>query len=140
MGTPFAAGTSALGVSPAGLPRKDSTLIYVVANERRWREAIFPQRQRPQRTELIMRRHTDRAEVDAFVRKLLREVAQIPDEFINDEATIDENLRMQSVTLVEIQVAVEDEYDIAVDIIEVVERNQLRLIVDYIHGLIAEKS
>jgi hypothetical protein len=35
---------------------------------------------------------------------------------------------------------VEDEYDIAVDIIEVVERNQLRLIVDYIHGLIAEKS
>lgn len=87
---------------------------------------------------LIMVARASRAEVDTFLRTLLREVAGISDELITDDATIDDDLRMQSVTLVEIQVAVEEEYEVAVDIIEVVERNRLRLIVDYIHGLIVE--
>ena len=47
---------------------------------------------------------------------------------------------MESVAFVEIQVALEEEYDIQVDPIEVVERNEFGRIVDYIHALTLEES
>ena len=74
-----------------------------------------------------------RQAVAARVFHLLREVAGIPPDRISETATIDDQLRMQSVTFVELQVALEEEYDIQVDPVHVVELNELGAIIDYIH-------
>lgn len=67
--------------------------------------------------------------------ELLCGIGGIPENRIADEAAVTDELRMESVALIEIQVAVEDEYDIEVDLVEVVERNEFAAIVDYIHEL-----
>lgn len=64
---------------------------------------------------------------------LLNEIAHIPREVITDTATVDEQLQMNSVAFVELQVAIEDEYEIQIDPIRVVELNQFSAIVDYIY-------
>jgi acyl carrier protein len=63
---------------------------------------------------------------------LLNEIGGIPIERINDSATVDEDLQMTSLAFVELQVALEDEYDIEIDPIQVVELNQFGAIVDYV--------
>lgn len=63
---------------------------------------------------------------------LISEIASIPAEQISDMATVDDQLQMNSVAFVELQVAIEDEYDIQIDPIRVVELNQFGAIVDYI--------
>lgn len=77
-----------------------------------------------------------RARVRQRVIELLGEVAHIPAERVRDEATIDEDLRMESVAFVELQVALEDEYGIELDPIEIVERNRFGAIVDYIASMV----
>jgi acyl carrier protein len=64
---------------------------------------------------------------------LICEVANIPRERITETATVDEELQMQSVAFVELQVAIEDEYEIQIDPIRVVELNQFGAIVDYVY-------
>jgi acyl carrier protein len=64
---------------------------------------------------------------------LICEVANIPRERITETATVDEELQMQSVAFVELQVAIEDEYDIQIDPIRVVELNRFGAIVDYVY-------
>lgn len=81
-----------------------------------------------------------RSDIDEFLRQLLIEIAKVPSEDITPAAAIDNELRMESVAFVEIQVALEEEYDIQVDPIEVVERNEFGRIVDYIHALTLEES
>ena len=54
-----------------------------------------------------------------------------------DEATIDEQLQMNSLTFVELQVAIEDEYGIELDAVHVVELNRFDSIVDYVWELAA---
>lgn len=73
------------------------------------------------------------------LRELLREIAGIPLERITDSASIDNELVMQSVAFVELQVAIEEEYNIEVDPIRVVEINEFGAIVSYIHGLVQAK-
>jgi acyl carrier protein len=67
---------------------------------------------------------------------LLQEIAKIPVEQITEDATVDGDLQMQSVAFVELQVAIEEEYGIEVDPIQVVELNAFGAIVDYIYGLV----
>ncbi len=72
-------------------------------------------------------------EVRERLATLLTEIAKVPPEKITDSATIEEDLRLESVTFVELQVAIEEEYGIEVDPIRVVELNEFGAIVDYIH-------
>jgi len=75
-----------------------------------------------------------RDNVRAQLADLLFEIAQIPRERITETATIDNDLQMQSIAFVELQVAIEEAYDIQIDPIRVVELNRFGAIVDYIHG------
>ena len=63
---------------------------------------------------------------------LLHEIAGIPPDQVTDEATIDEELQMQSVVFVELQVAIEEEFHTEIDPIQVAELNQFGSIVDYV--------
>jgi acyl carrier protein len=70
------------------------------------------------------------------VRVLLQDICHIPPERINDKATIDRELEMESVEMVELQVAIESEYDIVIDFMVVLKLNRLGLIIDYIASLV----
>ncbi len=74
-----------------------------------------------------------RFEVRERLAGLLNEIAKIPAEQITDCATVDEDLRMESVVFVELLVAIEDEYQVEIDPIYVVELNEFGAIVDYVH-------
>ena len=74
-----------------------------------------------------------REEVRKRLVALISEIASIAPETITDTASIDEGLQMNSVVFVELQVAIEDAYDIRIDPIEVVELNEFGAIVDYVH-------
>jgi acyl carrier protein len=75
-----------------------------------------------------------RMDVRDRMASLLAEIAKIPPDSIVESATIDGELRMESVDFVELQVALEDEYLIEIDPIRVVELNRFGDIVDYVHG------
>lgn len=81
-----------------------------------------------------------RAEVMERLKSLMTEIAAIPKERITDEATIDEDLQMQSVAFVELQVAIEDEYQIQIDPIRIVELNEFGAIVDYVHECVISQT
>jgi acyl carrier protein len=68
---------------------------------------------------------------------LLGEIAKIPLEAITDSATLGDELHMESVVFVEIQVALEDAYNIELDPIRVIELGEFGAIVDYIHGCVS---
>jgi len=78
-------------------------------------------------------------EIAERLRQLLCEVAKIPRSAITETATVDGELQMQSVTFVELQVAIEDEYEIQLDPIRVVELNEFGAIVNYVHSLVSSK-
>ena len=65
--------------------------------------------------------------------QLFREVAKIPEGAISDEAAVSDELQMESVAFVEIQVAVQDEYDIELDPIHLIELDQFGAIVNHIY-------
>ena len=71
---------------------------------------------------------------------LINEIAKIPLEQITETATVDEELQMQSVAFVELQVAIEEEYNIQIDPIQVVELNEFGAIVDYVYGCVLSGS
>ncbi len=73
-----------------------------------------------------------RSSLEERIRSLINEIAKIPNDKIVTSATIDGDLRMESVDFVELQVALEDEYQIEVDAIRVVELNEFSAIVDYV--------
>lgn len=72
--------------------------------------------------------------------ELLEEIAKITPDRVHEDVTIDEDLRMESVAFVELQVALEDEYNVELDPIRIVELNRFGAIVDYIHGVVAESA
>jgi acyl carrier protein len=65
----------------------------------------------------------------------VHEITGIPLDVLTEDATIDRDVRMESVAFVELQVALEDDYGIELDAVEMVELNRLGAIVDYLHGL-----
>jgi len=77
--------------------------------------------------------------IAALLTRLLHEIAGTDPAIIQDDATIDNDLEMNSITFVELQVALEDELDILIDPIAIVELNRLGDIVDYIDQLVSEK-
>ena len=79
------------------------------------------------------------AVVTERLRQLILEVVNVPAAQVTSSATIDGELQMQSVAFVELQVAIEEEYDIQIDPIRVVELNQFSAIVEYVHALILGK-
>jgi len=80
------------------------------------------------------------AEVRERLACLINEIAGVPKIRITDSATVDDDLQMQSVAFVELQVAIEEEYQIQIDPIEVVELNQFGAIVDYVHRCIVPQK
>lgn len=81
-----------------------------------------------------------RGDIFATVSEFLEEIAGISPSNVNDDSTLDGELEMNSVKFVELQVALEDEFDIFIDPVAVVELNRLGSIVDYIAELVAEKA
>ena len=79
-----------------------------------------------------MKQPWTREQVRAHVVALLSEGIGIPKEQIGDGATLDNELRMKSVAFVELQVAIEEMFDVQLDPIHVVELNQLGAIIDYV--------
>jgi acyl carrier protein len=67
---------------------------------------------------------------------LLAEILRVPLEEIRDDSTLDGDLELESVAFLELQVSLEDELQIQIDPVEVVERNQLLPIAEYIHSLL----
>lgn len=74
-----------------------------------------------------------RDEVRTRLVSLVHEIAKIPPEEVTESATLDDQIQLESVAFVELQVAIEEEFDILIDPIQVVELNEFGAIVDYIH-------
>ena len=81
-----------------------------------------------------------REKVAEILRTYLGEVAGISAESVGPDSSIDGDLEMNSVTFVELQVALEEHFDILIDPIAVIECNQFEAIVDYLHSLVRESS
>jgi acyl carrier protein len=77
-----------------------------------------------------------RSEVRERLAHLINEIVGIPLERIRDDATVDGDLKMQSVAFVELQVTIEEDYNIVIDPIQIVELNGFGAIVDYVRDCI----
>jgi acyl carrier protein len=66
-------------------------------------------------------------------KQLLHEIAKVPLEDITEDATFDTSIVIESVQLVELVVALEDEFGTELDPLEMIERNRFADIVDYIY-------
>jgi acyl carrier protein len=73
------------------------------------------------------------SEVKQKITLLVGEIAKIPAERVTDNATIDEDLAMESVVFVELLVALEDFYQIEIDPLSVIELNQFQQVAEYVH-------
>lgn len=67
------------------------------------------------------------------IRQLVHEITGIPLEQITDDASFDTTLVMESVQLVELQVALEEEFQTELDPLYMIELNRFGDIVDYIY-------
>jgi len=76
-----------------------------------------------------------RSAVETLLRDLLWEICNIPFSAATDSASIDNELRIESSQLAQIQVEVEDRLDVSVDFLTVLRLRQFREIVDYIYDL-----
>lgn len=79
-----------------------------------------------------------REQVERRLVDLTTEIAKIPRQRIVKGATFKGDLRMESIAFVEIHVAMEDEYDIELDPLQVIELNEFGAIVDYVHRQILQ--
>ena len=71
---------------------------------------------------------------------MLQEICHRTPADIYDAATIDRELEMESVQMVELQVAIETEFDITLDFLEVLRLNSFRRVTDYIHELACARA
>lgn len=77
-----------------------------------------------------------------YVAELLQRITNVPrsEAMELEDACLDNELLMESLKFVELQVAIEDEYDIELDPIHIVELNRLGDIIDYIHACIEARG
>lgn len=73
-------------------------------------------------------------------RALLHEIAKVPLEEITENASFDSTLVLESVQLVELVVALEEEFGAELDPLHMIELNRFGAIVDYIHTRIQETA
>ena len=78
-------------------------------------------------------------DVRDFVAGLVQEVCDVAPDAITDTARIDHELAMESVQMVQIQVALEQEFDVTLDFLEILRLNAFGPIADYIHRQILEQ-
>lgn len=78
---------------------------------------------------------TTKEDVEARLRSLLHEIGGIDLDKIVDSATVEDELQMSSLAFVELQVALEEHYQIQIDPIQVVELGSFRAIADYVYEL-----
>jgi acyl carrier protein len=64
---------------------------------------------------------------------LMEEIANVPIDRAAETATLDKDLRMESVVFVELYVAIEDEFQVDLDPLHIIELNQFGAIVDYVY-------
>jgi acyl carrier protein len=83
--------------------------------------------------QLRNRTSPSKEEVREYLVGLLVEIGKVPTERITDTACVDGDLRMESVAFVEIQIALEEEFDIEIDPVQMLELNEFAAIVDYLH-------
>jgi acyl carrier protein len=69
------------------------------------------------------------------LRQLVHEITGVALDAVTDDASIDEELRMESVAFVELQVSLEDDFGVEIDAVHVVELNRFGPIVDYVYDL-----
>jgi len=81
-----------------------------------------------------------RLELKERVVSLINEIAQIEPSKITEEATVDGDLQLNSVAFVELQVAIEEEYQIQIDPIQLIELNRFGAILDYVHSCIVSQN
>jgi acyl carrier protein len=74
-----------------------------------------------------------RDQIRALVMQLLHEICAIPRESIAESASIENELQMESIQLVDLQVALEHELDVTIDLIEILELNTLGKVIDYLY-------
>lgn len=79
----------------------------------------------------------DRSEVRASVLRLLREIGEFHPSVLTESARFDEELQMKSIQFVELQVALEDEFDIEIDLLHVIELRRLDRVINYLGALVA---
>jgi acyl carrier protein len=72
------------------------------------------------------------AEVKESLRALIAQIQSAPTHTIRDETTLEE-LQLSSVAFVELQVAIEDAFDLILDPVEVVELNEFGRIASLVH-------
>jgi len=78
-------------------------------------------------------------EVKRRLASLITEIAGIPGERVTDAATVAGDLQMQSVAFVELQVAIEEEYNILVDPLSIVELNDFGAIANYVYDCVVNQ-
>ena len=74
-------------------------------------------------------------EIRACLRSLLHQIGGIPMDRITESATVEGELQMSSLAFVELQVALEEEYGVQIDPIQIVELSSFGAIADYVHRL-----
>lgn len=67
------------------------------------------------------------------LRSLLIEIGQVDPDLITEEASIDGGLSIESVAFVEITVTLEEEFEVALDPLEILECSHLGAMAKYIH-------
>lgn len=80
-------------------------------------------------------RGIDRERIRDRLLALLTEICGFAPNYIQDSSTIDRDFDLESVQMVELQVAIEQEFDVTIDFLEVLRLNSFRRITDYVHAL-----
>lgn len=79
-------------------------------------------------------------DVKASVLRYLFEIGGFEKVALRDGAQFDGELLMKSIDFVELQVALEEEWDVEIDPIRVIELNRLDRVVEYLSELVEEKE
>ena len=74
----------------------------------------------------------EREEVRAVLWSMLREAGRIETDALTEASTIEDDLKIESIRFVELQVAIEEHYDIQLDPITIIELNELGKVLDYV--------
>jgi acyl carrier protein len=72
------------------------------------------------------------------IAELFSEVTGLPSDGIGESSTFESDLKLESVKFVELHVAIEEEFDIELDPVELVELNDLGTISTYLYSIIQE--
>jgi acyl carrier protein len=78
-----------------------------------------------------------RADVERLLKKLLGEICGIQEAAITSRASIDDDIRLESAQLAQVQVELEEQLTIEVDFLEILRRREFASIVDYVYSLLS---